>query len=280
MPLPMSSSHRIPCNVDAPSCVGLEDGLHPNPQRKDSPYFIMCYKGFLTYTGKCPIDKHNLQLFPKNGKCRQNIKTLHCGSNPTAIVAHEKRCELYYNCSKRHTNIPSYIKYYGNGPEHLKPYLHTCTYPFQFDSDLKICRNFTEVQCEHRRVEKDACRYIYSLPLPMSSSHRIPCNVDAPSCVGLEDGLHPNPQKIDSPYFIMCYKGYLTYTGKCPIDKHNLQLFPKNGKCRQNIKTLHCGSNPTAIVAHEKRCELYYNCSKRHTNIPSYIKNFGNGPDT
>ncbi|KAK3102853.1 hypothetical protein FSP39_014445 [Pinctada imbricata] len=149
-------------------------------------------------------------------------------------------------------------------------YLDECPYPKLFDGVTKRCQAFTQVKCGARKEVVDYCKYWKQTCLTMCS----PCELTTPSCEGLSDGMHANPFKSNTPYFITCFRNRTTLTSMCGMDgfrrrklfhsdqtgsgscKSIYEIPQENGgkqpKCGSNAFTLH--SDPSGL------CSMYYFC--------------------
>ncbi|KAL3853245.1 hypothetical protein ACJMK2_016801 [Sinanodonta woodiana] len=141
-----------------------------------------------------------------------------CGQDITAIIPHPTECQLYNNCSVNYTYVPRYFE------QHLVE----CTYPKLFSTDTFKCEDFDTVNCGNRRETKSGCGY-RALQCPVA--HCIPCSVRTPSCEIRPDGIHPHPEKLWSPYFIVCKKERFMSEERCPADEEGrTQLFSPETK--------------------------------------------------
>lgn len=103
-------------------------------------------------------------------------------------------------------------------------------------------------------------------------SHCIPCEVRYPKCEDKSDGLWPQPEKVFSPFFMICKDHRTIFTGYCPKDyTWNAQTFPYNGKC-EHLYAIPKEYNSNGLLPSckgkvdgnyqypERPCDAYYKC--------------------
>ena len=70
-----------------------------------------------------------------------------CAGNPFGILPDPQHCARYYNCSQR-------FQIAG-----LDSFQSECPYPQLYDTNLRVCNDFQEVQCGSRFKSMAPCKY-------------------------------------------------------------------------------------------------------------------------
>lgn len=179
-------------------------------------------------------------------------------SGGTDLLPHPTYCQLYYNCSAPTGNIPS-------RPQ--EQYLDECPYPQLFSAATNKCEPFYRVECGQRQVLVDYCDYWKQV----CTSTCKPCYIDHPSCSGLTDGIHGNPNKPNTPYFMSCYQNRTVYTSECRRDRLGTQMVYHGDKCTSvfQIAKAEGGRRPECpndtlgtYPDPNGDCALYYMCQE------------------
>lgn len=96
-----------PCYIDHPSCSGLADGIHGNPNKPNTPYFMSCYQNRTVYTSECQRDRLGTQMVYHGDKCTSvfQIAKAEGGRRPECpndtlgtYPDPNGDCALYYMC--------------------------------------------------------------------------------------------------------------------------------------------------------------------------------------
>lgn len=168
----------------------------------------------------------------------------HCAEKPTDILPHPLQCAQYYDCSQ------------AIGDSHLRE----CRYPQLFDITTMTCRNFSDVTCGDRLEPQAPCDYLQN-HCELNSANCVPCEDRLPSCINLPDNNNPYPGKLDSEYYIKCYRNRTVSVEACQVSKYN----PVTRQCSENFSPVNlekfCRDNPTSIIPDPENCGRYYNCS-------------------
>ncbi|KAK3601571.1 hypothetical protein CHS0354_027815 [Potamilus streckersoni] len=102
-------AHCIPCSIRVPSCELTPDGINPHPEKKWSPYYIVCRKERFISEERCPADeKGRTQLFsPETNMCTSldfipqkhgGLMNNCTGKEDGANADDFGRCDLYAEC--------------------------------------------------------------------------------------------------------------------------------------------------------------------------------------
>uniref|UniRef100_A0A8W8J0X8 Chitin-binding type-2 domain-containing protein n=1 Tax=Magallana gigas TaxID=29159 RepID=A0A8W8J0X8_MAGGI len=119
-----------------------------------------------------------------------------------------------------------------------------------------------------------------------NSANCVPGEDRLPSCINLPDNNNPYPGKLDSEYYIKCYRNRTVSVEACQVSKYNpatrqcsenvspggltetSQLLGPSGRARKNTSGfggILRGDNPTSIIRDPENCGRYYNCSDPST---------------
>lgn len=124
----------------------------------------------------------------------------YCRYHPTSIVADPSNCAMYVNCSSETTRF---------GDHTLE-----CLYPKLYDIPSASCKNFDEVQCNGRKIPLEPCDYQQNICLEGDTFCK-PCPERFPSCIGLPNGINPNPNSPWSSEYIRCFHNRTVAVEKC-----------------------------------------------------------------
>jgi hypothetical protein len=109
------------------------------------------------------------------------------------LIPDSSACQRYTNCSREASYRRSRL---------FPVQVDECPYPQLFDSLERRCKPFSEAKCSPGTVaSKDPCDYLDN---QCGGAHCEPCSSRLPSCVGLQDGVHPHPTRQAYLYFIEC----------------------------------------------------------------------------
>ncbi|CAL1529540.1 unnamed protein product [Lymnaea stagnalis] len=158
----------------------------------DCQYFYTCAFG-TAYLMQCPAGTSFSDVYQT---CVHKFSTYDtCEQEKAAceiLTPHPSLCNRFFNSS-----LTSPVDAL------LGPSEDECPYPQYFDAQELRCRPFAEVTCGDNRTEvKDRCGYVKAYSC--SEAHCEKCSSVFPSCVGLADGLHPNPDKLWTPLYVSC----------------------------------------------------------------------------
>lgn len=64
-----------------------------------------------------------------------------------------------------------------------------------------------------------------------NSANCVPCEDRLPSCINLPDNNNPYPGKLDSEYYIKCYRNRTVSVEACQVSKYN----PATRQCSENV---------------------------------------------
>ncbi|XP_065924132.1 uncharacterized protein [Magallana gigas] len=172
----------------------------------------------------------------------------HCTEKPKDILPHPLQCAQYYDCRQ------------AIGDSHLRE----CRYPQLFDITTMTCKNFSDVTCGDRLEPQAPCDYLQN-HCEQNSANCVPCEDRLPSCINLPDNNNPYPGKLDSEYYIKCYRNRTVSVEACQVSKYN----PATRQCSENVSPVvlgkFCRDNPTSIIPDPENCGRYYNCSDPST---------------
>ncbi|XP_046373703.2 uncharacterized protein LOC124147113 [Haliotis rufescens] len=173
------------------------------------------------------------------------------------LLPHPEYCHWYFNCSL----IPREEDW-----AYLEPLTQECPYPNLFSISTRECTHFREVDCGARKVLQAPCEY------RMNQCHQspcLPCPVRHGSCVGLEDGNHPFPDREWTPKYLVCESNRTVDQKDCPEDTPIFS--PGTRKCERlmDIPKQNGGTQPSCIGRHNGyypdetgRCDAYFRCTE------------------
>lgn len=76
-----------------------------------------------------------------------------------------------------------------------------------------------------------------------NSADCVPCEDRLPSCINLPDNNNPYPGKLDSEYYIKCYRNRTVSVEACQVSKYN----PATRECSQTV-------SPRKLAPHHSEC--------------------------
>ncbi|XP_061187045.1 neurogenic locus notch homolog protein 1-like [Saccostrea echinata] len=179
-----------------------------------------------------------------------------CDKRKGLLLPHPSYCQLYYNCSAPSGNIPSRPK---------EKFLDECPYPQLFSTTSRRCEAFNRVDCGKRQILWDFCDYWKQKCRSVCKS----CSIDHPSCMNKADGIHSNPMKPNSPYYMACYQNRTVYVSECQRDRFGKQMVFHENKCTSSFDIARaeggrrpvCADTDTGIYSDPGgECNIYYMC--------------------
>ncbi|XP_052252891.1 uncharacterized protein LOC127859481 isoform X4 [Dreissena polymorpha] len=237
----------VPCDQRLPSCLGLPDGKNAVAGKEWQPTYVKCKDNRTVSMEQCSTK----YFHPITKKCtdqldRGDVKD-YCQKNPTAILAAEDNCALYFNCSDPHSM--------------LGPYIGECTYPNLFSRFTMTCGSFRNTLCDSRPEPQAPCQYERNL-CPKSDLQCLPCPERLPSCVGRHDGPQPDTTHLWGNKYIECFMNRTMTTRTCHPGEY---FHPRLRQCRSYVDPVdipeYCKMHATEVVTSPDNCAVYYNCS-------------------
>nr|XP_022322146.1 uncharacterized protein LOC111123822 isoform X3 [Crassostrea virginica] len=242
-----------PCPDRLPSCVGLTNGYQPVTGFRWTDKYMECQMNRTIQVTKC---SPGLVFNPFTRTCvvyiEKNYVSKYCRYHPTSIVADPSNCAMYVNCSSETTRF---------GDHTLE-----CLYPKLYDIPSASCKNFDEVQCNGRKLPLEPCDYQQNICLEGDTFCK-PCPERFPSCIGLPNGINPNPNSPWSSEYIRCFHNRTVAVEKCSSGYFN----SRTRQCEIVVHPVdvpeYCKTHMDAVLPSSTNCAKYYDC-KRHGNIP------------
>lgn len=103
----------------------------------------------------------------------------------------------------------------------------------------------------------------------LNSANCVPCEDRLPSCINLPDNNNPYPGKLDSEYYIKCYRNRTVSVEACQVSKYN----PVTRQCSENFSPGRLSEQSQLLAGLSGRLEKshrkYYICVN---DTPFFLK--------